>query len=105
MDYGDIGMDRNKILNLVLACANEINEERSIDDQIIIDENLLLLGDGSLLDSLAIVSIIVDIEAAISREFGRPLLLTDNRARSQASSPFLNIRTLVDYIDSIQKIK
>ena len=105
MDYWDIGMDRNKILNLVLACANEINEERSIDDQIIIDENLLLLGDGSLLDSLAIVSIIVDIEAAISREFGRPLLLTDNRAMSQASSPFLNIRTLVDYIDSIQKIK
>ena len=98
-------MDRNKILNLVLACANEVNEERPIEDQLIVDENLLLLGDGSLLDSLAIVSIIVDIEAAISREFGSPLLLTDNRAMSQESSPFLTIRTLVDYIDAIQKIK
>ena len=96
-------MERKQILNLVLTCINETNEERPKEDQIIIDENMLLLAEGSSLDSLAIVSIIVDIENALSKELGKPLLLTDNDAMSQESSPFLNVSTLVNYIDSIQK--
>jgi acyl carrier protein len=94
-------MDREKILGLVLSCAHVLNEERPKEDHITINEEMLLLEDGSLLDSLAIVSLIVDVETLMSNELGRPLVLTDNRAMSQNISPFLNVKTLVNYIENL----
>jgi acyl carrier protein len=91
-------MNRFEIRDLVFNCATALNDGRGDADQLKISEDLVLLGDGSDLDSLSIVSMIVDVEAAISEACQRDVSLTDDRAMSQDNSPFLTISTLVDYI-------
>lgn len=91
-------MDRKKILDLVLSAAHDINNERILEEQFEVAENTLLFGAGAELDSLSLVSLIVDVESMVSELTGRDVSLTDDRAMSQAVSPFTSIATLTDYI-------
>lgn len=91
-------MDRKKILDLVLSAAHDINNERILEEQFEVAENTLLFGVGAKLDSLSLVSLIVDVESMVSELIGRDVSLTDDRAMSQAVSPFTSIATLTDYI-------
>ncbi|WP_322816681.1 hypothetical protein [Chloroflexus sp.] len=63
-----------------------------------IDENTLLFGKGALLDSLALVTMVVDLEQRLEETFGITLTLADDRAMSQRNSPFRSIGALVDYL-------
>ena len=90
--------DRPQILALVLEAVQSLNEERSPEEQLTLSEETLLFGDGAQLDSLSLVSVIVDIETAVSDRFGEPISLTDDRAMNRAVSPFTHVAALVDYI-------
>ncbi len=91
-------MDREKILDLVLSATHNINNERNLEEQFEVTENTLLFGAGAQLDSLSLVSLIVDVESMVSELIGRDVSLTDDRAMSQVVSPFTSIATLTDYI-------
>ena len=60
-----------------------------------------LLGRGSLLDSLGLVTLITTVEAKLYDDFGLLVTLTDSKAFSQKNSPFKTINTLTDYVMSI----
>jgi acyl carrier protein len=57
-----------------------------------------LIGAHSALDSIALVSLIADIEARIASEFGRDIVLADESAMSAMRSPFRNAGALADHI-------
>jgi acyl carrier protein len=57
-----------------------------------------LFGPSGLLDSLGLVSVLVELEQRASDAFGRPVSIMDDRAMSQTSSPFRTIRSLADYL-------
>jgi len=50
------------------------------------------------LDSLALVSVIVDVETAVSDELGEPICLTTEEALNREESPFADVRSLCAYI-------
>lgn len=50
------------------------------------------------LDSLSLVSVIVDVEGDISDLLSHSISLTDDRAMSQEISPFSNVKSLLAYI-------
>lgn len=79
------------------ALAN-LNEERDPDHQVPVSIDTALFGDASLLDSLALVSVIADVEMALSDVLGEPVSLTDDRALSQPKSPYADVRSLSAYI-------
>jgi len=83
---------------IILQALNNINDERGPDEQLEIGLNTRLFGTDSTLDSLSLVSVIVDVESAISEISGREVSLTDDRAISQAVSPFSDVNTLTAYI-------
>ncbi len=60
-----------------------------------------LYGAKSALDSISLVTLIADIEDRISTEFGKDIVLADERAMSQTRSPFGRVGTLVDYIEQL----
>ena len=91
-------LDKKNILDIVLLAAKALNEENLPDNRFLVSKSTLLFGVGAELDSLSLVSLIVDIEANISEKFGRQISLTDDRAMSQNISPFTSIQTLADYI-------
>lgn len=89
---------RNDVLQIIFEALKSLNEELPTDQQVALSENTLLFGGESTIDSLSLVSVIVDVETAISTQFDRPVALTDDRAMSREPSPFTSVRTLTDFV-------
>ena len=92
---------RDIISRLVFDCINQYQEE--LDNKIDISEGeqTRLFGGNGQLDSLALVSLIVNIEEAIETELGVSLILADEKAMSRRTSPFSRISNLIDYIEEL----
>ncbi len=91
-------LNKDSVQGIILKALKNINDERGPDEQIQICFDTRLFGTDAVLDSLSLVSLIVDVEAAISDTSGRDISLTDDRAMNQAISPFSDVSTLTDYI-------
>jgi acyl carrier protein len=61
-------------------------------------EGTRLVGEHAVLTSLALVSLIVEVEQTLEDDFGATVTLADERALSQRHSPFRTIGTLADYV-------
>jgi len=89
---------RDKIVKIVFTAMEEFNAIYEINLPIEQKEETPLYGYNGVLDSLGLVSLIVMIEQAIEDELDVSLILADERALSQKTSPFLKVSLLVDYI-------
>lgn len=90
-------MRKEKILHLVIELVKEIGLEQSNEILINPTQSTRLFGEN--LNSLEIVMLISELEERVSDEFGIHVILADDRAMSQKTSPFRSITTLVEYID------
>ena len=86
-----------EIENLVLHAVENINLARKASDQLTVSPTAALFGPDSPLDSLGLVSLLMDVEEALSDK-GHPLTLSDERAVSRSVSPFRSVPALVAYI-------
>ena len=59
--------------------------------------NTRLFGPGSPLDSVALVSLIAEVEQILEDEYGVSMALADERAMSRKRSPFRTIESLAEY--------
>lgn len=86
------------VTEAIYKALTALNQERSADEQIVVNEETCLFGEGSPLDSLSLVSVIVDLETMVSDQFGKPISLTDDRAMACNPVPFVNVTTLKAYL-------
>jgi len=86
-----------EIQHLVLRAMENVNRARKPEAQLEVAPTALLFGPGSALDSLGLVSLLIDIEEALS-DHGHAITLSDARAMSQTRSPFRSVPALVAYI-------
>jgi acyl carrier protein len=91
-------LDNDAVQAIVLTALETINEERDADDKLVVTPNTRLFGADAELDSLALVSVIVDVEEAVSSASGRTVALTDDRAMSREVSPFTDVQALTAYV-------
>jgi D-alanine--poly(phosphoribitol) ligase subunit 2 len=91
----------NKVVKLIVAQANELNEQMANKIPIEQGINAHLYGNQATLDSVGLVTLIVAVEQAIEDEFDATITLADEKAMSQKNSPFRTIGTLADYIVSL----
>jgi len=89
---------RAKIIELVYASIETINGQRSQDYWLELTEEVCLRGKKSRLDSLGLVTLIVDVEERLAIQFGVEICLTDEEAMSEEKNHFANVKSLVDYI-------
>ena len=92
---------REDLLGLVLRCVELYCDENGIAVDINKGEDLRLFGGESLLDSLGLVSLIVQIEEEIEDKYNLSVVLADEKAMSRRTSPFAKVSYLVDYIFEI----
>ena len=85
-------------LRIIFQALTNLNKERGAADQVPLALDTALFGKNSLLDSLALVSVIVDVETAVSDELGEPIFLASDEALNQEESPFADVRALCAYI-------
>ncbi len=89
---------REFVLGVVLRALSDLNDELDAGSKIEVSETTPLFGPDATLDSLSLVSVIVDVETALTTELGDPISLTDDRAMSREVSPFSDVTALTDYI-------
>ena len=91
-------LTKENVLEIILRALQNLNDELSDSDKFEAGPNTPLFGQDATLDSLALVSVIVDVEGDVSTALGRSISLTDDRAMGQEISPFDDVQTLLNYI-------
>lgn len=92
-----MSLTATQIEHLVLEAVRNLNLARIPEARLDVSPTGLLFGAGSPLDSLGLVSLLLDIEEALQSR-GFDVTLSDERAMSQTRSPFRNVPALVAYI-------
>ncbi|MFT6235703.1 MAG: hypothetical protein ACJAU9_000780 [Lentimonas sp.] len=57
-----------------------------------------IYGNDGVLDSMALVNLLADVEDAVFEQFGAAIALADEKAMSARNSPFLTIKTLAQAV-------
>lgn len=91
-------MTKIKIENLVLSTLREFIKENDLELVGELNTDTRLIGSSGFLDSMDLVSFIVDLEEAINDEFSLEIELANDSTMSNRTSPFVNVSTLSDYI-------
>ena len=94
-------MDKTQALAIVERALTALNEELAELERIAVTPDVRLFGADSQIDSLSLVSVIVDVESEVSDAVGYPVSLTDDRAIAREPSPFSTPDTLAHYIAEI----
>ena len=90
-----------KIHNIIVQALLDINEEIGDENLTTITPQTKIFGGKGALDSLALVSFIVDLEEQISDNLRKNIVLADEKVMSQSTSPFKNVESLTNYIVKI----
>jgi len=94
-------VNKQQILDIVITNVKSLVETLPSDQKFEVTENTVLFGENSNIDSLSLVSVIVDLETIFSVEHGFDISLTDDRAMTRKISPFDSINSMVVYIDEL----
>jgi len=90
-----------KIENLIIESLKELNEELENEALNNPTKDTKLYGIEGCLDSLALVTLITDLEEKISDKFDKDITLADEKAMSQRNSPFRSVESLANYITKL----
>jgi D-alanine--poly(phosphoribitol) ligase subunit 2 len=87
----------NQIIALINNALMELQGQPGYEAALGQGPETRLYGRQGALDSLGLVSLIVALEQALEDEFQVTVALADEKALSQARSPFRTIRSLAEY--------
>jgi len=90
-------MDLEEIEALIVKTLKELFDNlNDVSEFLVLDS--VLLGKNSVIDSLSLVNLIVDLEEEISDRLGVSISLTDDEAVFAEPSPYGSARSLAAYI-------
>lgn len=89
------------LLPIVLDGLREVLAMSDRPMPAVLDTDTSLIGKQAVLDSLALVTLIVDLEQRIEEDYNVAITLADDRAMSQKHSPFRTVGSLTAYIDQL----
>ena len=97
-------MPQSMILEKVLYPAvDAVRETVERGDKLQKRADAPLYGDGAPLNSLGLVSFVIEVEERIQGEMGKTLRLVSPAAMSRKNSPFRTLGALADYVDELLK--
>jgi D-alanine--poly(phosphoribitol) ligase subunit 2 len=94
-------MQDAEIVQLVYQVLDEMNEQLPEESRLDKSPDTILFGANGKLDSLGLVTLITLTEEKVEDALGTPIVLADDRALSQGSSPFQTVASLSAYICSL----
>lgn len=90
-----------KIENILLDSLIELRDDLENSKLNNPTKETKLYGIDGVLDSLALVILITDLEEKIFDEFDKDITLADEKATSQRNSPFRSVESLTNYISKL----
>lgn len=95
-------IDRSVALEIVLSALRDAVDQ-SGGDVAEINQDTVIVGPEAIIDSIGVVSLIVDIEQRLEMDHQVSVTLANDRAMSQRSSPFRTPAVLADHILATEK--
>ncbi len=89
---------RSNALDIVLASLQEVFGQTDAPPPATIDDNTVLVGNDAVVDSLGVVSLIVEVEQRLEAEHQVSVTLANDKAMSQRNSPFRTVGVLTDHV-------
>src|SRR5688572_16989820 len=90
-------MSRDELLDLILNAIRDYTD-LTVNSSDELNQITRLFGESHILDSLGLVSVLMDIEQQINDQLDIGVIIADERAMSQQHSPFRTVATLTDYV-------
>jgi acyl carrier protein len=90
-------LDRSVALEIVLAALRDAVDQNG-GDAAAVNNETIIVGPEAVIDSIGVVSLIVDIEQRLEMEHQVAVTLANDRAMSQRNSPFRTPLMLADHI-------
>ena len=87
-----------EVLRIIYLAIDELNPQLPPERRLEKSPGTALFGSGGRLDSLGLVSLIVAIEQAVEDQLAVTVVLADEKAMSQRSSPFQTVGALAGYV-------
>lgn len=92
-----ITLNPTEVSSIVVECIQQLNLSRREEVRISPTLDAPLFGEGSSLDSIGLVSLVLDLEDAF-QTLGYELSLSDSRAMSRRHSPYRSVQSLIAFI-------
>ncbi|AJC88745.1 hypothetical protein [Campylobacter lari] len=89
---------QEKIQNIIFYSLKNLADELENDDFKNPNLKTKIYGINGNLDSLALVSLVSDLEELLSEEFNKEIILANEKMMSARNSPFKDVESLTDYI-------
>ncbi len=90
-------IDRTVAMEIVLSALREAVDQNG-GDASGVNEQTVIVGPEAVIDSIGVVSLIVDIEQRLEMDHQVSVTLANDRAMSQRNSPFRTAAVLADHI-------
>lgn len=90
-------MDKTQIKEIIIEAFTDLLETKDV--KINVDSSTALIGTDSVIDSLDLVTLVVDIESRLLDEDIEVSIISE-KAMSQKNSPFLSINHLSEFIST-----
>jgi acyl carrier protein len=91
-------LDAPAVEAMIIDAINALNEDIDGPATIAAGPDTVLFGERAEIDSLSLVSVIVDVETALLNDHGIELALVDDRALSRDASPFTDVQALKAHV-------
>jgi acyl carrier protein len=92
---------RNIAYDIVVESLNEVFAQAGTAPPAAITEDTVLVGNEAVIDSLGVVSLIVEVEQRLEGSHGVSVTLANDKAMSAKNSPFRTVGVLADHAVSM----
>ena len=92
---------KNQIEAIIIEALQDLNDDIESESLENPNKDTKIFGEDGALDSLALVSLISDLEEGIHDHFEKDVTLADEKAMSQRRSPFGSVESLTEYIEML----
>ena len=95
-------IDRTLAMEIVLSALRDAVDQAG-GNVSGISEDTVIVGPGAVIDSIGVVSLIVDVEQRLEMEHAVSVTLANDRAMSQRNSPFRTPAVLAEHIIATER--
>ena len=92
---------REKIEGMIIEILQDLNDDIESEALENPTKETKIFGEGGALDSLALVSLITEIEERVHDEFDKSIVLADEKTMSKRQSPFATVESLSEFVEFV----
>lgn len=91
-------VERSQAVSIIYDALKEVLDQAGATPPAQLTEDTVIVGKDAVLDSLGVVSLIVEVEQALDAKHNVAVTLASDKAMSAKNSPFRTVGVLADHV-------